>query len=71
MRNVEASIEDRKKVAKKAVKLWRILERVAGLLDPKALGREGALGSVKELVVLALEERWLGVGDVVGSDGGW
>jgi serine/threonine-protein kinase haspin len=42
------------------------LVSVSELLCPVALGREEALGSVKELVVLALEERWLRVGDVAG-----
>ncbi len=54
------------RVKKKAGKLFRVLKRVSELLCPVALGREGSLGSVKELVVLALEERWLRVGDVEG-----
>jgi serine/threonine-protein kinase haspin len=54
------------KVKKKAEKLHGILVSVSELLCPVALGREEALGSVKELVVLALEERWLRVGDVAG-----
>ncbi|KAF3010683.1 hypothetical protein E8E13_005631 [Curvularia kusanoi] len=54
------------KVKKRAVKLHKVLVRVSELLCPVALGREGALGSVKELVVLALGERWLKVGDVSG-----
>lgn len=54
------------KVKKKAVKLHKVLKRVSEMLCPVALGREGALGSVKELVVLAVEERWVRVGDVSG-----
>ncbi|OAL43784.1 hypothetical protein IQ07DRAFT_551868, partial [Pyrenochaeta sp. DS3sAY3a] len=59
----DAGIEELK-VNKKALKLHRVLLRVGELLCPVALGREEGLGSVKELVVLALEERWLRVGDV-------
>ncbi|KAF2032157.1 hypothetical protein EK21DRAFT_99248 [Setomelanomma holmii] len=54
------------KVKKKALKLHSILQRVSELLCPVALGKQESLGSVKELVVLALEERWLRVGDVAG-----
>ncbi|KAH7377662.1 hypothetical protein BKA66DRAFT_467578 [Pyrenochaeta sp. MPI-SDFR-AT-0127] len=54
------------KIKKKAVKLYKVLQRVSELLCPVALGRQEALGSVKELVVLALEERWVRVGDVAG-----
>ncbi|KAJ4311464.1 hypothetical protein N0V94_007944 [Neodidymelliopsis sp. IMI 364377] len=54
------------RVKKKAVKLHAVLERVSELLCPVALGREGSLGSVGELVILAVEERWLRVGDVSG-----
>lgn len=54
------------RVRKKALRLHRVLRRVAELLCPVALGREGSLGSVKELVILAVEERWLRVGDVSG-----
>jgi serine/threonine-protein kinase haspin len=43
-----------------------VLVRVSELLCPVALGRGDGLGSVKELVLLALEERWLGVKDVSG-----
>ena len=56
--------EDTAKVKKKAMKLWKVLQSVSDLLCPVALGRQEGLGSVKELVVLALEERWLGVRDV-------
>jgi serine/threonine-protein kinase haspin len=52
------------KVKKKALKLYSVLTRVSELLCPVALGRPDSLGSVKELVVMALEERWLRVGDV-------
>ncbi|KAH8726544.1 hypothetical protein GQ44DRAFT_705805 [Phaeosphaeriaceae sp. PMI808] len=54
------------KVKKKALKLYAILKRVSELLCPVRLGREESLGSVKELVVLGLEERWLRIGDVAG-----
>ena len=43
-----------------------MLKRVSELLCPVQLGREESLESVKELVVLALEERWVRVGDVAG-----
>lgn len=52
------------KVKKKAVKLHEVLKSVSELLCPVALGREDALGSVKELVLLAVEERWVRPGDV-------
>jgi serine/threonine-protein kinase haspin len=54
------------RVKKKAIKLHKVLQRVSELLCPVALGQEGSLGSVKELVILAVEERWLRVGDVSG-----
>ena len=54
------------RVKKKAVKLHRVLQRVSELLCPVALGKEDSLGSVKELVILAVEERWLRVSDVSG-----
>jgi serine/threonine-protein kinase haspin len=57
---------DAQKIKKKALKLFKILQRVSELLCPVALGREEGLGSMKELVVLALEERWVRVGDVAG-----
>lgn len=53
-------------INKKAAKLFKVLKRVSELLCPVALGREDSLESVKELVVLALEERWVRVGDVAG-----
>ncbi|EUC48139.1 hypothetical protein COCMIDRAFT_34361 [Bipolaris oryzae ATCC 44560] len=52
------------KIEKKAARLHKVLKRVSELLCPVALGREESLESVKELVVLALEERWVRVGDV-------
>ncbi|KAF1943679.1 hypothetical protein EJ02DRAFT_453165 [Clathrospora elynae] len=58
--------EDANKVKKKAGKLYKVLQRVSELLCPVALGRERRLGSVGELVLLALEERWVRVGDVAG-----
>ena len=54
------------KVKKRAVKLNNVLVRVSELLCPVALGRGDGLASVKELVLLALEERWLSVKDVSG-----
>jgi serine/threonine-protein kinase haspin len=63
MSNVETDDEPAK-VKKKALKLYSVLKKVSELLCPMALSREEALGSVKELVVLALEERWLRVDDV-------
>ncbi|KAI4714032.1 hypothetical protein J4E89_001482 [Alternaria sp. Ai002NY15] len=57
---------DKKKVEKKAMRLYKVLQNVSELLCPVALGREESLGSVKELVVLALEERWVRVEDVAG-----
>ncbi|KAL1604801.1 hypothetical protein SLS60_004341 [Paraconiothyrium brasiliense] len=67
MRNVEATGEEKNKVVRKATKLYKVLERVAALLEPAALAKEGSLGSVKELAVLAMEERWLRVRDVAGA----
>jgi serine/threonine-protein kinase haspin len=63
---IDEAVAPALKVKKKAEKLHGILVSVSELLCPVALGREEALGSVKELVVLALEERWLRVGDVAG-----
>lgn len=54
------------KVKAKAVELHERLKRVAELLCPVALGREEGLQSVKQLVLLAVEERWLRVRDVSG-----
>ncbi|KAF2714451.1 hypothetical protein K504DRAFT_496384 [Pleomassaria siparia CBS 279.74] len=67
MANVEANPEEAPKVQKKAMRLYRVLEKVAMMLEPEALGKEGCLGSMKELVVLAIEHRWLGVEDVAGD----
>jgi serine/threonine-protein kinase haspin len=66
LRNVEVNIEDRSKVGRKAIKLYKVLERVAELLEPSALAKKDSLGSMKELVVLAMEERWLRTSDVSG-----
>jgi serine/threonine-protein kinase haspin len=63
MSNVDTTDEPAK-VKKKALRLYSALKKVSELLCPMALSREEALGSVKELVVLALEERWLRVDDV-------
>jgi serine/threonine-protein kinase haspin len=67
MRNVEARPDETAKVVKKASRLYKVLERVGQMLEPGGLKEEGSLGSVKELVVLAMEERWLRVEDVAGS----
>jgi serine/threonine-protein kinase haspin len=67
MRNVEASSEEKSKVVKKTKKMYKVLERVAELLDPGALAQKDGLGSMKELALLAMEERWLRVGDVAGA----
>ena len=48
------------------MRLYKVLQRVSELLCPVALGREEGFGSAKELVVLALEERWIRVEDVEG-----
>ncbi|PVH99138.1 hypothetical protein DM02DRAFT_440428 [Periconia macrospinosa] len=66
MRNVEAKPSDSGKIVKKASKLFAILEKVNKLLQPEALRGTGSLESVKELVVLAIEERWLRIEDVTG-----
>ena len=58
--------KDGTKIKKKAAKLYTILQRVSELLCPVALSREGGLESMKELVILSLEERWLRVSDVAG-----
>ncbi|KAF2469299.1 uncharacterized protein BDR25DRAFT_229081 [Lindgomyces ingoldianus] len=54
-------------VHKKAVKLERILQRVANRIEPCVLGKPECLGSVGELVVLAIQKGWVDMGDVVGS----
>jgi serine/threonine-protein kinase haspin len=66
LQNVEAQFEDTSKVVKKAYRLYKVLERVRALLEPRVFAGDHGLGSVKELVVLALEERWLRVEDVAG-----
>ncbi|KAJ4375984.1 hypothetical protein N0V83_001264 [Neocucurbitaria cava] len=63
---VDGEAADELKIKKKAVGLYKVLQKVSERLCPVALGREDGLSSVKELVVLALEERWLRVGDVAG-----
>lgn len=55
------------KIHKKAVKLHKILRKVAELVEPQVLGRRSKVGSVRDLVVVALEMGWLGVGDVEGT----
>ncbi|KAF2646308.1 hypothetical protein P280DRAFT_464554 [Massarina eburnea CBS 473.64] len=67
MRNVEAKPDETAKVVKRATRLHKILRKVAEMLEPGELGKKESLGSVQELVVLAIEERWLRVEDVAGS----
>jgi serine/threonine-protein kinase haspin len=67
MWNVDASVEDAARIHSKAGKMHRILQKVERRLEPEALGKEGCLGSVKELVVVALECGWLRAGDVSGE----
>ncbi|KAF1919383.1 hypothetical protein BDU57DRAFT_512442 [Ampelomyces quisqualis] len=64
---ITANVESRDepaKIRKRALKLHSILKKVSELLCPVALGREESLDGVKDLIVLALEERWLRVDDV-------
>ncbi|KAH7112898.1 hypothetical protein B0J11DRAFT_446502 [Dendryphion nanum] len=55
------------KVWKKAVKMYKILYRVSQKLEPTALAKEGSWGSMTEVIVNALEMRWLGLSDVNGG----
>lgn len=68
MRNVELGGEAALQVRDKAVLLRERLGRVAEMLCPVALGRDGGegVGSVKELVLFAVGERWLRERDVSG-----
>lgn len=66
MRNVEAKPSETGKVVRKAGKLFAVLKKVNELLSPETLRRTGSLEGVKELVVLALEQRWLRIEDVTG-----
>jgi serine/threonine-protein kinase haspin len=45
---------------------WTTLKKVEELLRIETIPREG-LGSVRDLIAIALEERWLDEGDVVGE----
>ncbi|ORY12925.1 hypothetical protein BCR34DRAFT_562832 [Clohesyomyces aquaticus] len=56
-------------IHKKAVKLEKVLRKVAQLLDPaQGFMRRGAgLASCKELVVLGIERGWVGAVDVMGA----
>lgn len=63
----DAKLEDAERIHRKAGKLWKILGKVGGLIEPSALsGKKRRVGSVRDLVLLALEAGWLGAGDVVG-----
>jgi serine/threonine-protein kinase haspin len=55
---------------KRAKELEAALLKVQEELDPGWLGEEGSLGRSGEIVAWAVEEGWLGVGDVVGGAGG-
>lgn len=66
LRNVEVKNEEKSKVGKRAVRLYKVLQKVAGLLEPGELAKKDSLESMKELVVLAMEERWLRTSDVSG-----
>lgn len=61
------NMADAEKVYKKAQKLHKILVKVASLLEPEALGKKSKLGSVRDLVLVALEVGWLTPGDVSGE----
>ncbi|CAO2652040.1 Nn.00g003230.m01.CDS01 [Neocucurbitaria sp. VM-36] len=63
---VDGEAAEQQKIKKKAMSLYKVLQKVSERLCPVALGRDDGLSSMKELVVLALEERWLRVGDVAG-----
>ncbi|KAF2184058.1 hypothetical protein K469DRAFT_709941 [Zopfia rhizophila CBS 207.26] len=63
----EREVLDKKTVHKKAVKLERVLRKVEAWLEPEVLGKEDGLGCVRDLIVVALEEGWLGEEDVVGD----
>jgi serine/threonine-protein kinase haspin len=63
---VEADPTDAPKIHKKAVKLHKILNKIAQLLDPAALGPKSKLRSTRDLVIVALEAGWLNPADVSG-----
>jgi serine/threonine-protein kinase haspin len=69
MTRVKTSPEDAPKVQKKAMRLFKVLEKVNQMLEPAELGKDESLGSMKDLVVLAIEHRWLDVRDVAGGEG--
>lgn len=55
------------RIHKKAVKLHKILLKVAILLEPGRLGPKSKLMSMRDLVILALEGSWLSPQDVSGG----
>lgn len=57
--------KERKGARRRALKLEKILGQLQNLLEPEAL-RSSGLGSVKDLVALALVEGWLEEEDVLG-----
>lgn len=61
--NIESNDEPAK-IRKRALKLYSILQRVSELLCPVALGQEESLSCTTDLIVLAMEERWLRERDV-------
>lgn len=54
---------------KRARELEDALLRVQEVLDPEVIGQEGSLGRSGEIVAWAVEQGWLGIGDVVGEGG--
>lgn len=59
--------DDAERIHKKAMRLHKILCKLAHLLEPEQLGHKSRLGSVRDVVILALETGWLGAGDVSGG----
>ena len=58
--------EDRRRAQRLAVSLERALIQLRKLLDLGNMPTEG-LGTVRDLIAIALEEGWLKESDVVGS----
>jgi serine/threonine-protein kinase haspin len=62
--------------AKKTREVWKrgcelegVLGRVQEMLDPGSIGGEAGVASARDLVLMAVEEGWLDLGDVVGENG--
>lgn len=64
MRNIDADPADGVRIHKKAIKLHKILDKVATFLEPEMLGPKSRLCSMSDLVILALEANWLSPTDV-------